>query len=101
MLRAVTRLVLMSSASILVGCSSSSDFPQPGDTVKPSLTRPIAWVAGQKGELWADVRAITPQGQSRRLSFRASPNNPIARVTFYAQDGSLLEENVYELGTRC
>ena len=85
---------------LLVGCSQG--LPGPGDTVAPRLTQPINWTAGEMGELWVDLAATNASGNSRRLSFAASPvENPIATVAFFDGQGSLVGEEEVELSQRC
>ncbi len=85
------------------GCGFSSDLPRAGDEVKPALTDPIKWKAGQdRGSLWVDLQATDASGKSRRLGFRASPtHNPVANIEFFNADDRPIHTTSVELNQRC
>ena len=96
-------IVFLSAAMLIsvAGCGHSG-FPQPGDVVFPNIVRNIHWTAGKSGEVWAELSAKDESGQSRRLSFAASPvKNPVATVVFYDADGATVGHDEVELTERC
>jgi hypothetical protein len=95
---------LWAAAVVLAaGCNMGNQggLPQPGDEVRPSITQPIDWKAGEKGSLWVDLKATNASG-SRRLGFNASPkNNPVATIQFYDAEGNPMTTQEVELAERC
>ncbi len=93
--------ILMSVAILAVGCSSSG-LPQPGDTVSPRIVNKLQWEPGNKVDLRVELSAKETSGNSRQLSFRASPKkNPVARVHFYDATGAKIKSQDVELSIRC
>ena len=93
-------MLLVGGLILLVGCSQG--FPRAGDTVMPQLVKSPSLAAGQKSELWVELIAQADSSPSRRLAFSASPNeDPIATLTFYNAQGSLVGKEEVRLSQRC
>ena len=93
-------MVLVGGLILLVGCSHG--FPRAGDTVMPRLVTLPSLAAGQKSELWGELIAKADSSSGRRLAFSASPNeDPIATLTFYNAQGSLVGKEEVRLSQRC
>ena len=96
---------LATAVSLLVLCAAGCadpGVPRPGDTVAPRIVQIENWTPGQRGVIYVLLEATDQSGNTRQLSFRASPSaNPVAQIDFFDDGGQFVESADVELSERC
>jgi hypothetical protein len=99
--------ILMTASVVLAGVLGCGPPPvegvRAGDTVKPILSGPVYWTAGQTGRLGARLVAQSPgDGRWRALNFlRGVSANPVATITFFKGEEQLGSPVETVLAHRC
>lgn len=87
----------------LAGCAEQSGLPAKGESLVPSLSRPLSLEAGKKSAVYVRLQAIATGGAARDLAGfdAAQGKDPEATLVFFDSEGTEIERCTTALDTKC